>query len=719
MKHQKQFAALLLSAVMAASCLTGCGASQGGSGIANKDLSAVETATGTTAVAETETSETEETTVATTVHVSPVETVSSTLGMEISEIDAMLNRDATNTYNASLQDFGLEEGDVIQSFTFVVYSEDGSSPLGNYKGGYGVSVSEDCASATDEGWYQSADFEQYVNSAYAEFTWNVPGEIQSEIDLGGEVMFGHWWSGVQTVRLASIVCTFSRTREVPVDGTNSTNPGVTLRHQSDSDKTVNLPLSDFIGEADIPQTVTYEISSGGSLGKFTGAFGVSVDEDADCATDEGWYQTQNVCVITDSSNLTLTWIIPDDVKDEINQSGDLMLGFWWSDQDSITLDSVSVRYSNSTGTTTKTKANTNNKGDDESGSGTVASVDVDTPSSEEVNAMTSAEIVEDIRVGWNLGNSLDSYDTGTSDTETGWGNPKTTRAMIEAVQDAGFNAVRIPVTWGEHMSDDGTIEDEWMARVKEVVDYAYDCGLYVILNVHHDDYIWLTPTNADYESDRAILTHIWEQIAAEFAEYDHRLIFEGMNEPRVVGSAEEWTGGTQESRDVINRLFQAFVDTVRAAGGQNEGRTLIVSSYAQSIEKDAVNAIVVPDDDHIIVSIHSYAPWDFCGDENDDADWGTDADRAQLDANFQFLADTFINKGVPVIIDEFGAVNKNNTSDRAAWYHYYISTAKSYGIKCFVWDNGTTDSSGFGLLDRENCTWFYPEIVESIMDAAD
>lgn len=722
MRHQKRLAALLLAGIMAASTLTGCGANTGGSGVAQNASSSEAESSGEesdTQDTETTVAETEETTVTTTVHISPTETVSSTLGTEVTDIDALLNRDATNTYNAKLSDFSLEEGDVIQSFTFIVYSEDGSSSLSNYKGGYGVSVSEDCASATDEGWYQSADFEEHVNSAYAEFTWNIPSEIQSEIDITGEVMFGHWWSGVQTVRLSSIVCTFSRTKEVPVDGTNSVSPGSTLRHQSDSEKTVKLPLTDLIGNEDTLQTVTYEISSGGSLGKFTGAFGVSVDANADCATDESWYQTQNICVFTDSSNLTLTWIVPDDVKESIDPSGDLMLGFWWSDQDSITLNSVSVRYSNSTGTTTKTESKSEDDSElDTSSGGTVDSVESDTPSSEEVNAMTSAQIVEDIRVGWNLGNSFDSYDTGTSDTETGWGNPKTTKAMFEAVQDAGFNAVRIPVTWGEHMSDDGTIEADWMARVKEVVDYAYDCGLYVILNVHHDDYLWLIPTNENLENNKATLTNIWKQISAEFQDYDHRLLFEGMNEPRVVGSAEEWTGGTQESYGVINQLFQAFVDTVRASGGQNAQRTLIVTSYAQSIEKNAVSAVEVPDDDYVIVSIHSYAPWDFCGDESDDADWGTDADKAALDANFQYLSETFISQGIPVIIDEFGAVDKNNTADRADWYHYYISSAKSYGIKCFVWDNGTTGASGFGLLNRNDCTWYYPEIVEAIMDAA-
>lgn len=700
---RKRIIALLFAGVMTATVCSGCGKHTEDS--PQEESSATEATTEAATEATTEAATTEATT---TTHVSPTEVVSTTLGTEISDINAILDRDATNSYNADLSDF-IEEGDVVQSFTFIVYSEDGTSSLGNFKGGYGVSVTEDCASATDEGWYQAADFEQSQNSAYAEFTWNVPAEIQSSIDADGEVMFGHWWSGVQSVRLSSIVCTYTRSREVPVDGTNSVSPAATLDYSSDSGKTANVPLSDLIGKEDVLQTVTFEVSSGGSLGKFTGAFGVSVSEGADCETDKGWYQTENVCMFTDASSLSLTWIVPEEVKASIANDGDVMLGYWWSDQQTVTLDKISVRYSNSTGTTTTPKKTENTSEKVESSVG-------ETPTSEEVNAMTSAQIVEDIHVGWNLGNTLDSYNTKSSDTETGWGNPKTTKQMIDAVQDAGFNAVRIPVTWGEHMSADGTIEADWMVRVKEVVDYAYEDGLYVILNVHHDDYLWLTPTNDKLESDRSVLCNIWKQICAEFQDYDHRLIFEGMNEPRVVGSATEWTGGTPEEHEVINQLYQAFVDTVRASGGQNEARTLIVSSHAQSITETAVSAVKVPEDSHVIVSIHSYAPYDFCGEESDRADWGSDADKAELDKNFQYLDDMFISKGIPVIIDEFGAVNKDNTAARTAWYSYYITSAKKHGIKCFVWDNGI-EADGFGLFDRENCTWHFPEIVKAIVAA--
>lgn len=710
--RRKKWLAAWLAALLVGTVLAGCGQSQ----TAEESAPAATTA-GLTEDADpavTEAAETETVTETTTVHISPTEQVSTTLGTELPDINAMLNRSSedTNNYRANLSHF-IEEGDVVQSFTFVVYSGDGSTSLGSYKGGYGVSVKEGCAAATDEGWYQAADFEQSQNSAYAEFTWNVPAEIQTEIEPSGEVLFGHWWSNVEEVRLASITCTYTRTREVPVDGTNSISPELTLRYNSESEKTGEISLSDLISSEDTLQTVTFDISSSGSLGKFTGAFGVSLtDEGESVSTDENWYQTQNVCVFTDSSSLSLTWIVPEEIKPYIAADGQVMLGFWWSDQGAITLDRVSVRYSNATGTTTQPKidAETENTG------GSVADLSGEVPTSEEVNAMDVEEIVADIRVGWNLGNTLESYDTNSSDTETGWGNPKTTQAMLEAVQQAGFNAVRIPVTWGEHMSADGTIDSDWMTRVQEVVDYAYDLGLYVIINVHHDDYLWLVQSKDKLESNQAILTNIWRQISTTFQDYDHRLIFEGMNEPRIVGAAEEWTGGTQESYDCINQLFQAFVDTVRSTGGLNETRALIVTSYAQSVEKKAIEGMRLPEDDHIIVSLHIYAPWEFCGPDDDRADWGSDADKQSLDATFQYLYDTFISQGVPLIIDECGTVDKDNIAAREAWHQYYLSTAKSYGIKCFLWDNGEADG-GFGLLDRKNGTWYYPEIIQAVMDA--
>ncbi len=715
MMRWKSYLAAALAVMSLGTVLAGC---SGGDENSSSQSAAVTTVLTTEAAEETKPAEEETTeeetteapTEVTTEHVSPVETVSASLGAEISGIDVMLDRDGTNTYKADLSEM-IQDGDQVQSFTFIFYAADGVSNMVNYKGGCGISVTEDCAAATDEGWYQSDDFSYAVNGAYAEITWNVPADVAPYVDADGEVLIGYWWSEVQQVRLSSVICNYTRTADLPVDGQNAVSPALTLNYSDEETKTAHVDLSELISKDDTVQTVTFDISAGGSLGKFTGAFGISLNEGSKAATDENWYQSGDVAVITDASSLSLTWIVPDEVKADISAEGQVMLGFWWSDQSSVTLDRVTVRYSNSTGETTHVNA----VQDDEE----LVTSSGETASAEEVNKMTSAEIVADIKVGWNLGNTLESYDTYDSDTETGWGNPKTTQAMIDAVQDAGFNAVRIPVTWGEHMSEDGTIEAAWMARVKEVVDYAMNNGMYVILNVHHDDYLWLTPTYSEQAAVEKKLVRIWEQICAIFKDYDHHLIFEGMNEPRIIGSATEWSGGTPEEHDVINQLFQKFVDTVRATGGLNADRTLIVSSHAQSITETAVNAVKVPDDDHIIVSIHSYAPWDFCGPENTRSTWESDADKAELDKNFQFLADTFISKGVPVIIDEFGAINKNgNTADRAAYYEYYICSAKQHGIKCFVWDNGEAEEE-FTLLNRKDCTWEYPSIINGIMRGAE
>lgn len=643
---------------------------------------------------------------ATTEHISPTETVSSTLGTELSEIHAILDRDATNTYKADLSEF-IQKGDVVNSFTFVFYSEDGISDMVNYKGGCGISVSEDCESATDKGWYQSPDFEQSVNGAYAEITWEVPSDISSYVDASGEVLIGYWWSEVQKVELRSIICNYTRTVEVPVDGTSVYEDEQVLKYESEDEKTAKIAVSDLVGKDDTIQTVTFDFHSDSAFKKFNGAFGISLKEGCKAETDKKWYQSKDISVITDDSNISLKWILPDEIKPYIDLKGDIMLGFWWSEQSSLTLDKVTVRYSNGTGVISDIISESPKSED-------VDKKENKSVSSEEVNAMTSSEIIADMKIGWNLGNTLDSYDTSSSDTETGWGNPKTTKSMIDTVKDAGFNAVRIPVTWSEHMSDDYTIESSWMSRVKEVVDYAIDNDLYVILNVHHDDYIWLKPVYSEQEKAGEKLSAIWKQISETFRDYDHHLVFEGMNEPRVIGSETEWTGGTDEEHEVINNLFQIFIDTVRASGGNNKDRTLIITSHAQSITETAVSAVKIPDDDHIAVSIHSYAPWDFCDPDNDRATWGSDADKAELDKNFKYLHDTFISKGIPVIIGEFGAVNKNNTDDRTEYYSYYIKSAKEHDITCFIWDNGD-EKTGFGLLNRTDNSWYYPSIIKEIM----
>lgn len=686
--------ALMLAAVIGCTALTGCSSQKEG------DSADSASSISDSAAAETENnSETEAETIAeteppTTEHISPVETVTSVLGTQ-TDVDVTLNRDNENTYQTALSDF-IEEGDMVTSFTFVFYSGDGVSNIGTYKGGCGISVTGDCAAATDAGWYQSEDFSVAATGSYCEVTWNVPAEIQPYIDPNGEVLIGYWWGNTTTVKLSNVICNYTRTRQLPVDSTQAISVGQNLNFNSESTKSVNVSLADVLDEGCVPQAVTFDIQAGGSFGKFTGAFGITTDK---------WHQSDTIAILTDASNLSLTWIIPDDVKYSVPADGEVMLGYWWGEVSDITLQSVTVKYSYGSGGMPEQKPDSStNKQPEEDKT--------------EVTAGNAAAIAADIRVGWNLGNTLDCYDVTwkVSSHETAWGNPVTTKEMIDTVKEAGFNAVRIPVAWTDHITDDGTIDSAWMDRVQEVVDYSMNNGLYTILNVHHDDYTWLNPTYADEAKVTAKFRKIWEQIAARFKDYDTKLLFEGMNEPRVVGSTYEWSGGTAEEREVINRLHQVFVDTVRASGGNNPARTLIVTTHAASITSGAVEGLVVPDDGNIIVSIHSYAPWKFTTLEFPAEKDFNDAGKSELDKGFDYLYGTFCLKGIPVIIGEFGAENKDNAAERAEYYEYYIQAAAQRGIPCFIWDNGPEDS--FGLLNRKTCTWYDQAIIDGIMRAA-
>ncbi len=668
----------------------------------------------------------------TTVHVSPVETVSSTLGAQLTVNETIQRTDGANTCKFSLSDF-IEDGDSIDSFTFIIYSGDGSN-IGTFKGGCGISVSSDCTAATDEGWYQSADFSASTQGTYGEIRWDVPAEIRDYIASGGEVMFGYWWGNATSIRVDSVVCNYTRTKQLPVDNQVRHDVGKSVNY-NDEENTISVPVADFLPEGCVPQSIVFDVSTGGSFGKFTGAFGAN--------SSAGYYQTDDIAVFTDSSSLSLTWILSDEAKDYIDKDGTIMLGYWWSEQSTCTLDAINVKYSIGEGGMTdsgnKSENSENNNANSESSVNEESSVAENNTEKEESSVKnetsqkdesssadkqetstgdfrSASEIVEAMNVGWNLGNTFDCYDfaSWTSDGETAWGNPKTTAAMIKSVKDAGFNSIRIPVTWGDHMNGN-TIDSAWMNRVQEVVDYAYNEGMFVILNMHHDDYTWFTPNDTEYASDSAKLKAIWQQISERFRNYGDRLLFEGMNEPRTVGTANEWMGGTAAERAVINKYEQDFVDTVRASGGNNAERTLVVTSYAASAVDSAINDVKVPSGGNIIVSVHYYAPWKFADGQTTQF---TDKDKSELEATFGKLKSKFINSGTPVIIGEFGCVAAASDSVRSQYFDYYISTAKKYGIKCFVWDNGVSSGeSSFGIFDRTALSW-NNTILSGVMNGA-
>lgn len=685
----KKIMAFTAALAMLASC-AGCSSKKDSSSNAPAPTSQTEDTTTQPDTTDAKTTTAEPTTEEVTEHISPIETLSSTLGSQVTVNKTIQRTEGSNTVQLPLADF-IEEGDVISSFTFVVYSADGSD-IGEFKGGCGISVTDECSSATDEGWYQSADFSAATQGTYGEIKWDVPADVSNYISAGGDVLFGYWWGNAESIRIDSVICTYTRTREIPVDGTVSQNVGKSCSYETNSN-TINIPTADFLPEGAVPEAVTYNISTSGPFGKFTGAFGYN--------SSSGYYQSGDVSVFTDSSSLSLTWFVPAQAKNYVSDDGELVLGYWWSEQPNLTLDSVTVKYSLGGG-------NASMPTDKDISKPT-------TPTASTGDFRSANEIVSEINVGWNLGNTLDSYNTSKTGlaTETGWGNPKTTKEMIQSVKNAGFNAIRIPITWGEHMNGD-TIDSEWLERAAEIVDYAYNEGMFVIINMHHDDYIWFEPTDSEYSADSAKLKAIWGQIAARFADYGDRLLFEGMNEPRTVGSTDEWMGGTAPERAVINKYEQDFVDTVRKSGGNNAERSLIITSYAASAETSAINDVVVPNNGNIIVSIHYYAPWQFSDGTSTVFD---EAGKSELDAKFAELKKKFAEKGTPVIIGEFGCVNAAPENVRTDYYNYYIKSAMSQGIKCFIWDNGiSTGDQSFGIFNRSSLSW-NEAILKAITDA--
>ncbi len=337
-----------------------------------------------------------------------------------------------------------------------------------------------------------------------------------------------------------------------------------------------------------------------------------------------------------------------------------------------------------------------------------------------IETITPVELCEEISIGWNLGNSLDATGGSGLDTETSWGNPKTTEELILAVKKAGFNAVRVPTTWYKHVSGTNyTIDAEWMDRVQEVVDYAYDNGMYVILNAHHEDFN--DPYESTYKQASKELCAIWKQVATRFKDYDERLIFEGQNEPRKKGTNVEWNGGDAEGRKVVNKLNADFVKTVRATGGNNKYRCLMIPTYAASA--GGLNGFELPDDDRLIVSIHAYTPYNFAMNYGGGTKKFSSTDRnsvQEIDWLASTLNEKFISKGIGAIIGECGATDKDNLSDRLRWAEYFPAAFAKYGIPVFLWDNnayGTGDEK-YGLINRTTLEWKYPDYIKTLVKSA-
>ncbi|MCQ2597222.1 MAG: glycoside hydrolase family 5 protein [Treponema sp.] len=361
--------------------------------------------------------------------------------------------------------------------------------------------------------------------------------------------------------------------------------------------------------------------------------------------------------------------------------------------------------------------------------------------SKPIKDMTGLEIVYDMKTGWNLGNSLDASGGGLN-SEINWGQPRTTKAMIDGLARSGMKTIRIPVTWHSHVNDANyTIDPRWMTRVKEIVDWAIEDGMYVILNTHHDNFgrnakmpyrYGYYPTLENEEESLAFLTNTWKQIALAFNNgYDEHLIFETLNEPRLQGTPQEWTFSsgnpiTVAAQEELNKFNQEIVNVIRASGGNNAKRLIAVPGYACSPASVLAKEFKIPDDpaNKIAVAVHMYAPYSFAMDGNGTKTY-TPKIANELAYTFKQLETKFVKNNIPVYIGEYGAINKDNLEDRIQWFNTFVRQTRKMGITCVLWDNQAVekDSNGwtekFGYYNRNEQKWFFPEITETIMNAAD
>lgn len=370
--------------------------------------------------------------------------------------------------------------------------------------------------------------------------------------------------------------------------------------------------------------------------------------------------------------------------------------------------------------------------------------------------LTASEVTERMMPGWNLGNTLEAgkswegvttfSNKGGLGSETAWQGTKTTQAIIDYVKSLGFRSVRIPCAWvWGHMADadNYTIDTKWMSRVKEVVDYCIKDDLYVLLNDHWDGG-WLddnlTASGAEKERNKAVLTAIWTQIANAFKDYDDHLVFAGQNEPPIE---------KQSDIPALVEYQQTFIDAVRATGGNNARRLLVVQGPSASAENTCKwLADKMPKDpigNKLAVEIHFYYPWNFWGMEVDES-WGnafyywgkgnhvsgskhnaTWGEESQMTAIADDLKKKFVDKGIPVINGEYGVIwrtitgtNESQEKHNASIKYYYKfmnQVCMERGIVPMAWDTNSTGTNQMTIINRKDLSIYNPYMMDGIHEA--
>ncbi|MDQ8011006.1 MAG: cellulase family glycosylhydrolase [Flavobacterium nitrogenifigens] len=349
---------------------------------------------------------------------------------------------------------------------------------------------------------------------------------------------------------------------------------------------------------------------------------------------------------------------------------------------------------------------------------------------------TAVQLAAKMKLGWNIGNTLEA--TGG---ETAWGNPKVTKELIDLVKANGFNAIRIPCSWNQYLAnaEKAQIKADWLNRVKEVVQYCVDNDMYVIVNIHWDNG-WLenNVTEAKKDANNAKQKAFWEQIATELRGFDEHLLFASANEPNVENATQ---------MAVLTSYHQTFIDAVRSTGGKNAYRNLIVQGPSTDIEKTNKLMTTLPTDkvpNRMMAEVHYYTPYQFALMDKD-ADWGkmfyywgkeyhssTDLTRnatwgeeADLDKFFLSMKTQFVDKGIPVILGEFGAIKRTtltgddltlHLASRAYFLKYVVKQSKANGLIPFYWDAGNLGVNTMSLFDRSNNTVYDAQALNALLD---
>ncbi|MEE1145135.1 MAG: glycoside hydrolase family 5 protein [Acutalibacteraceae bacterium] len=349
-------------------------------------------------------------------------------------------------------------------------------------------------------------------------------------------------------------------------------------------------------------------------------------------------------------------------------------------------------------------------------------------------SQSSYAFSQNMTIGYNIGNSLDSVLTSSAD-ETYWGCPKITQGLVQAIKDKGYDVIRIPVTWGFKIDSSGNFTDSSVHanRVKQVVDWAYDTGAYVILNTHHE-MSWLNTWDSvknssgsavDSSKQEAMLTKfggLWKNIANTYKDYGERLIFEGYNETR--SSETVWSSVTRD-QEVLQKIGQKFIDTVRATGGNNEKRYLLLNTFGAVFSTNEVNTYKMPTDsaDHLLFGVHTYDPHDLCFREYSGTTFSQSAFDSYYNTIMPAIETKFLSQGYGVILGEFGAVNKNNDDERVKYVKAVVTSCATYGVIPVWWGNGVinmnSSKDSFGLVNRvAPYEWVKDNIASAMVDLA-